>query len=207
MSPAMPTFMSGGGSPRSMRWRSAVASASRPARVRRVASAILFGSSMSFMSRASFDSATIERPSSRPVGERGLDRRTGVQRSQHDDRGDRRASELRRDIGGDTGEAKHLDVQHLSGCTHRFEVFSAVVPQTEVQTLSDRGLLDHVGVAFELVTDCGSNEIGPVRVKALLNHQIDMTKVDIADIDRDFLAVTGLWSQLMDVLGHPTILQ
>jgi hypothetical protein len=34
-----------------------------------------------------------------------------------------------------------------------------------------------------------------------------MTKVDIADIDRDFLAVTGLWSQLMDVFDHPTILQ
>src|SRR5436305_9257366 len=84
---------------------------------------------MSFMSRSSIASATIERPSPRPVGERGLDRRTGVQRSQHDDRGDRRASELRRDIGGDTGEAKHLDVQHLSGCTNRFEVFSAVVPQ------------------------------------------------------------------------------
>src|SRR6266511_4089182 len=30
-----------------------------------------------------------------------------------------------------------------------------------------------------------------------------MTKVDIADIDRDFLAITGLWSQLMDVLNHP----
>jgi hypothetical protein len=115
--------------------------------------------------------ATIERSSPRPVGERSPDRRTGVQCSQHDDRGDRRASELRRDIGGDTGEAKHLDVQHLSSCTHRFEVFSAVVPQTKVQTLSDRGLLDHVSMAFELVTDCGSNEIGPVRVKALLNHQ------------------------------------
>jgi hypothetical protein len=57
--------------------------------------------------------------------------------------------------------AKHLDVQHLSGCTHRFEVFSAVVPQTKVQTLSDRGLLEHVSMAFELVADCGPNEIGP----------------------------------------------
>src|SRR4030095_12159335 len=33
-----------------------------------------------------------------------------------------------------------------------------------------------------------------------------MTKVDIADNDRDFLAITGLWSQLMDVLNHPVIL-
>src|ERR1700720_3725413 len=30
-----------------------------------------------------------------------------------------------------------------------------------------------------------------------------MTKVHIAEIDRDFLAVTGLWPQLMHILGHP----
>jgi predicted lipid-binding transport protein (Tim44 family) len=52
-----------------------------------------------------------------------------------------------------------MDLQHLSGSTRRFEIFAAVVPQTEVQTLADRRLLDHVGVAFELIADCGSNEI------------------------------------------------
>src|SRR5260221_5474672 len=187
MSPAMPTFMSGGGSPRSMRWRSATASASRPARVRRVASAILFGSSMSFMSRASFYSASIERPheqlsrllmssrsmphrpSPHPVGERGLDRRTSVQRSQHDDRGDRGASKFGRDIEGDSGEAEDLDVQHLSSETRRFEILTAVDSQAEVQTLSERGLLDHVSVAVELVADYGSDEIRPVPVIGLLD--------------------------------------
>jgi hypothetical protein len=38
-------------------------------------------------------------------------------------------------------------------------------------------------VPFELVADCGSNEIGPVRVEALLNHQIDVAQVDVAEID------------------------
>ena len=66
--------------------------------------------------------------------------------------------------------------------TRRFEIFTAVVPQTEVQTLSDRGLLDHVGVSFELVADCGANEIGTVRVEALLHHQVDLAKVDVTEI-------------------------
>jgi hypothetical protein len=80
------------------------------------------------------------------------------------------------------------------------------MPQTEIETFSDRKLLDRVGVAFELVTNGGANEIGPVRVKALLHHQIDMPKVDIADIDRDFLAVAGLRSQLVDLLSHAKFL-
>src|SRR6266446_8673318 len=137
------------------------------------------------------------------VGERGLDHRTRVQRSQHDNRGDCGASKFGRDIRGDTGEAQHLDVQHFSSCTRRFEILATVVPQTELQTLSDCRLLDHVGVAFELVADRGSNEIGPARVRALLNHQIDMAKVDITEIDRDLLGVSGLRSQLMHVPGHP----
>src|ERR1700730_8177170 len=29
-----------------------------------------------------------------------------------------------------------------------------------------------------------------------------MAKVDVTEIDRDFLAVTGLWSELMHILGH-----
>jgi hypothetical protein len=67
------------------------------------------------------------------------------------------------------------------------------MPQTEVQTISGRGLLNDVGVPFDLVTDCSSNEIGPVRVKTLMNHQIDMTKIDVAQVYRDFLALPGLW--------------
>lgn len=38
-----------------------------------------------------------------PVSERGLDRRACVQRSEHDDRGDRRAGELGSHIVSDAG--------------------------------------------------------------------------------------------------------
>ena len=96
-----------------------------------------------------------------------------------------------------------MDVQRLSSYTRRLEVFAVVVPQTKLQIFSDRRLLDHVGVAFELVTYCGSNEIGPVRVKALLYHQIDVTKIDVAEVDRDLLCVTGLCPQLIYILRHP----
>jgi hypothetical protein len=85
-----------------------------------------------------------------------------------------------------------MDAQRLFGCMHRFKIFATIVPQVVVQTLSDRGLLDHVGVTFELATYCGSNEIGPVRVKAVLYQQIDMTQIDVAEIDRDLICVTRL---------------
>jgi hypothetical protein len=90
-----------------------------------------------------------------------------------------------------------MDLQHFSGSTRRFEIFAAVVPQTEVQTLADRGLLDHVGVTFELIANCGANEIGAVRVKTLLHHEVDLPEIDVAEIDRDLLAVTGFGAELL----------
>src|SRR5882672_9902504 len=109
-------------------------------------------------------------PSPRPVGESGLDRRTGMQSSQHTDRANGGASKLGRNVLGDSGKAENIDVQHLTGPPHRFEVLAAVVPQTEVQTFSGRGLFDDVGVTLELIADCRSNEIGTVRVEPFLHH-------------------------------------
>jgi len=88
-----------------------------------------------------------------------------MQSSQHGDRGNCGASKLGRDVLGDTGKAQNIDVQHLTGSPRRFEILAAVVPQTEVQTFSGRGLFDDVCVTLELVADCRSNEIGTVRVE------------------------------------------
>src|SRR5260370_1879069 len=99
-----------------------------------------------------------------------------------------------------------MDVQHLSSCTRRFQIFAAVMTQTEVQTIPNRGLLDDVGVGVDLVGYWGSNEIGRVREKAFLYHQVDMTKIDVAKVDGDLLRVTGLCPQLMYILGHPVII-
>ncbi len=78
--------------------------------------------------------------------------------------------ELGCDVLGYTGKAQNIYVQHLTGSPRSFEILAAVVPQTEVQTFSGRGLLDYVCVTFELVADCGSNEVGTVRVEAFLHH-------------------------------------
>jgi hypothetical protein len=48
-----------------------------------------------------------------PIGESGLDRRAGVQRSRHRERRDRGAGKLGRDILSNAGKAQHLDVEHL----------------------------------------------------------------------------------------------
>jgi hypothetical protein len=44
-------------------------------------------------------------------------------------------------------------VQHLTGSPRCFEILPVVVPQTEVQVFSGRGLLDYVCVTFELIAD------------------------------------------------------
>jgi len=78
------------------------------------------------------------------------------------------------------------------------------VPQSEVQALSGRGLLDHVGVPVESIADCGADEIGPIRVESLLDHQVDMAEVDEAEIDRDLLGFAPLWAQFMHTANHPS---
>src|ERR1700761_7005649 len=57
-------------------------------------------------------------------------------------------------------------------------------------------------MAFELVSNCRSNEISPVGVKAVLYEQIDMAKIDIAEVDCDFFGLSRSRSQLMDILNH-----
>src|SRR6185437_4530263 len=46
------------------------------------------------------------------------------------------------------------------------------------------------------------DEIGPVGIEPFLHHQIDLTEVDIAEVNRDLLGVGGLGPQLADVVRH-----
>ena len=89
------------------------------------------------------------------------------------------------DVLGDGGQAEDVDVQHLAGALRSFEILAAVIPQPEVQTLSGCRLLDDVCVAFELVADGRPDEIGPVRVERFPHHEIDVTEVDVAKVDRN----------------------
>ena len=96
-------------------------------------------------------------------------------------------------------------MQHLAGALRRFEILAAVVSQPEVQTLSGCRLLDDVCVAFELVADGRPDEIGTVGIEPLLHHQIDVTEVDVAKVDRDLLGFRGPGSQFTYIAGHGNI--
>src|ERR1700722_2390256 len=121
---------------------------------------------------------------------------------QHRDRSNGGAGKIGRDVLGDSRQPQYVDVQHLARATRRFEIFAAENPQTELEALANRGLLDDVRMTFELVSDGRPDEIGPVRIEPLLHHQIDLTEVDIAEVDRDFLGVGGFRAQLAYVVSH-----
>ena len=93
---------------------------------------------------------------------------------------------------GDAGKAEHPDVERLAGSARRFEILAAVVPQAEVEALARDGLLGRVGMPLDLVADGGADEVGAVRVEALLHQQVDVAEVDIAEVDRDLLGVAGV---------------
>src|SRR5580704_1557226 len=136
------------------------------------------------------------------VGKSGLDRRGGMEGSEDGNRGDSGAGEIGRDVLRDGGKTEHVDMQHLAGLPRRFEIRARVIPQTELQAFTGRGLLDHVGVPLELVADRRPDEIRAVRIESVLHHQIHMAQVDIAKIDGDLLGFRRLRPQVLDIRGH-----
>src|SRR5579872_1603492 len=57
-------------------------------------------------------------------------------------------------------------------------------------------------MAFELVSNCCSNEICPVGVKTVPHHQVDVAEIHVAEIDRDLFGVARLGPQLMHIFRH-----
>src|SRR3984885_4664619 len=136
------------------------------------------------------------------VGKSGLDRGGGMEGSKHGNRGDGGAGEIGRDVLGNGREAQHVDMQHLAGLPRRFEIRARVIPQTEVQAFTGRGLVDYVGVPLELIADRRPDEIRAVRIESVLHHQIHVAQVDIAKIDGDLLGFRRLRPQVLDIRGH-----
>src|SRR5271157_576198 len=98
-----------------------------------------------------------------------------------------------------------MDLQHLASRLAAFEVGPGEMPQTDIHRLALDGFAHHVGMPVELVADGRADEIGPVRVETVLHQQIDMTEIDIAEIDRDLLAIRPSGPKVMNVVGHATI--
>ena len=58
--------------------------------------------------------------------------------------------------------------------------------------MADHGLLDRIAVAIEQVADSSSDKVGTIGVEALLNEEIDVTKVHEPKVNRNFLALARL---------------
>lgn len=121
---------------------------------------------------------------------------------QYRDRADGGTGEIGRDVLSDGREPQNVYVQHFAGAMCGFEIFPAEMSQTKVQAVSGGRLLDDISVTFELVADRRPDEIGPVRIEPFLHHQVDLTEIDIAKVDRDFLGVGHSWARLRHVTGH-----
>jgi hypothetical protein len=57
-------------------------------------------------------------------------------------------------------------------------------------------------MTIKLVSNGCPDEVSPIGVEAFLHKEIDMAEVDIAQIDRDLLAIGRLWSKFVHVAGH-----
>ncbi len=138
-----------------------------------------------------------------PVGQSGLDRRTGMQGAHHDDGVDGDQGQLRGHVIGDAGQAQDLDMQFLAGRPDRLQVLPAVMTQAQLQGAADHGLVDHLGMGAQLIADRRANEVGAVGIEALLHQQIDLSQIDEAQVDGDLLGFTGLGTNRVYAHEHP----
>src|SRR5215211_3103637 len=78
--------------------------------------------------------------------------------------------------------------------------------QAQFDALSRDGLLGCLRMPLDLVADGGADEVGAIGVEPLLHQKIDVAQIDVTEVDRDLLGVAGLGAELIDIVGHVTIL-
>jgi hypothetical protein len=125
-----------------------------------------------------------------------------VQRAEYHNRSNCRAGKFGGDISVNRCQPDDMDVERLPRCAKPLKFITSVMSEPEIQALTGYGLLDYIRVAFKLVPDRGANEIRAVGIETLLHHQIDMTKVHMAEIDRDFFGIGRRPMQVDDVVYH-----
>ncbi len=89
-----------------------------------------------------------------------------------------------------------------------FQIRAAYVLQAEHKRSSGDGALDDFGMDAQLVADRGADQVGAVGVEALLHQEIDLTQVDDAQVDRQFLGFADAWARLacpqLPSVDHPS---
>ena len=125
-----------------------------------------------------------------------------MQRPEDVDRGDCAKRQLRRNVVGDAGQSQNLDVKCLSGGLNRFQILAAVTSKPQLKLMASDGLLDRIVMAVKLVANGCSDKVRTIGVEPLLHEEVDMTEVDVAEVDRDLLAIAWPWSKLTYVVDH-----
>ena len=139
------------------------------------------------------------------VGECSLDFGAGVQRAEHGDRADSRSGQFGCRIVSDGGQTKNLDMQQLAALPGRLQFVTTVVTQTERQGVPVNRLGEDRGMPIELVANGRANEIACGWRQPVPHHQIDMTKIDEAEVDCDFLAVRRLRPEFLNLSPSPSL--
>ena len=114
-----------------------------------------------------------------------------MQGTEHLDRAYGRSRQLWADILGNAGESEYADLEHLSGRTHTLQFSPREMAQPQHQGFAGDRLARQLGVALELVADCGTDEVGPVGIELLRYEKIDVTEVNETEIDRDLFRSLG----------------
>jgi hypothetical protein len=68
--------------------------------------------------------------------------------------------------------------------------------------VAGHGLLDRIAMAVKLVANGCPDEIGSVGVEPFLHEKIDLTQVNITEVDRYLLTIARFRSKLADIVAH-----
>src|SRR3984957_7772717 len=99
------------------------------------------------------------------------------------------ASQFGRDISRDDGQAENLDMKALLGLLHGLEVLPTVTAQSEIQLLSRDGVPENFVVTIQLVLNRRANEVRAIRIKTVPDHQVDVAKIHVSEVDGNLLSV------------------
>jgi hypothetical protein len=83
-----------------------------------------------------------------------------------------------------------------------FQVLAGVTSEPELKLVAGHGLLDRIVMSIKLVANGRSDKIGTIRVEPFLYEEIDMTKVNITEVDRYLLAIACLRAKFVDIVGR-----
>jgi hypothetical protein len=69
--------------------------------------------------------------------------------------------------------------------------------------MAGHGLLDRLVLVVKLVANGCPDKVGTIRIEPLLHEEVDMTKVNLAEIDGDLLTIVRPGAKLTHIVCHP----